>query len=276
MVRVAFQGEHGAYSELAATALWPGSRPVPCRENTDVVRAVARGDVDVGVLPIENSVAGTVTATLDALLESEGVCITAETVVPIDLCLLGVPGAVLRDVRWVESHEVALAQCRVFFDRHPALEPRIAYDTAGAARDIARAGDPTRAAIASASAAERYGLTLLQRALQDRTDNRTRFIELSRSPRTPVDASSCRTSLAITVDAVSSACTALLAPIAGAGIHVTMLDGSPTDCPPSRRFVLEVEHRADDARLGGIIAAFDAGVRSCRVLGTFPVAAEAW
>lgn len=275
MVRVAFQGEHGAFSEIAASALWPGASSVPCRDNVDVVRAVARGDVDVGVLPIENSVAGTVTATLDALLESDGICITAETVVPIDLCLLGVPGAALADVRRVESHEVALAQCRAFLDRHPALEPWKAYDTAGAARDIALAGDRTRAAIASAGAAERYGLTVLQPALQDSADNRTRFIGLSRNARRKAGASPCRTSLAVTIDTVGDAFTGLLDSIAHAGMHVTRFDGTPADPPARHRFVLEVKHPADDTRLGAIIAALDAELGSCRILGTFAVA-EAW
>ena len=276
MIRVAFQGEYGAYSELAVRALRPAAASVPFRDNTDVVHAVARGEVDAGVLPIENSVAGTVTATLDALLESEGVCITAETVIPIDLCLLGVPGASKADVQWVESHAVALAQCRTFFARHPELQPRVAYDTAGAARDVALAGDPRRGAIASVAAAARYGLVVLDAALQDSSSNRTRFIELSRNPHVPSGHSPCRTSMAVTIDTVAGALSGLLTSIAGAGLRVTSLYGTPLDAPASHRFVLEVHHRADDARVDAIIRARDAGIRSCRVLGTFPVAAGAW
>ena len=276
MIRVAFQGEPGAYSELAVRALRPGSAAIPYRDNAGVVHAVARGEVDLGVLPIENSLAGTVTATLDALLESEGVCITAETVIPIDLCLLGVPGASKADIRSVESHEVALAQCRTFFARHPELEPRLAYDTAGAARDVALAGDRQRAAIASVAAAARYGLIVLEAALQDSASNRTRFIELSRNPRIPAGHSPCRTSMAITIDTVAGALSGLLTSVACAGLRVTSLYGTSLDASTSHRFVLEVHHRADDARVDAIIRACDTGIRSCRILGTFPVAAGGW
>ncbi len=276
MIRVAFQGERGAYSELAVRALRPGALAVPYRDNVDVVHAVACGEVDAGVLPIENSVAGTVAATLDALLESEGVCITAEAVVPIDLCLLGVSGASMADVRWVESHEVALAQCRTFFASHPALQPRVAYDTAGAARDIALAGDRQRAAIASVAAAARYGMVVLQAALQDSASNRTRFIELSRHPRTPEGHSPCRTSMAITTEAGAGALSHLRTAVARAGLRVTTLGHAPLEPATSHRFVLEVHHRAGDDRVDAIIGACDTAIRSCRILGTFPVAAGAW
>ena len=276
MVSVAFQGEHGAYSELAIAALWPAATCVPYRENADVVRAVAEGEVDAGLLPIENSIAGTVTATLDALLQSDGVCITAETVIPISHCLLGVPGAAIADIRRVESHPVALAQCRAFFERHPALEPRPAYDTAGAARDIALANDRSRAAIASRTAAERYGLLVLLDELETDQENRTRFIALSRSPRTLEGASPSRTSLAVTIDALPGALHRLLAPIAGAGLDAMKLDASPLGEPSTHSFVLEVVHRGDDVRLGDMVAALERESRSCRILGTFPVAAEGW
>ena len=180
MARVAFQGEHGAYSEIAAELMWPGAECVPCRESADVVRAIESGTADVGVLPIENSIAGPVAPTLDALGASADVQIITEVVVPIQHCLLVLPGTSLADIRWVESHPVALAQCGAFFGRHPSLQPRAAYDTAGAARDIAAAGDPARAAVACAAAAARYGLTILMHALEDTRDNRTRFVGLSR------------------------------------------------------------------------------------------------
>ena len=179
MARVAFQGEHGAYSESAAELLWPGAECVPCRESVDVVQAVASGAVDAGVLPIQNSIAGVVTATLEALGTSSDVGVVSEVVVPIRHCLLAVPGAALTDIRWVESHPVALAQCGAFFERHPGLEPRAVYDTAGAARDVAAAGDRTRAAVASAAAGARYGLTVLEEGIGDTADNRTRFLGLT-------------------------------------------------------------------------------------------------
>jgi prephenate dehydratase len=274
MVRVAFQGEHGAYSELAAEMLWPGSQSVPRRENADVVRAVARADADAGVLAIENSLAGSVAASIDALLAADGVHVVAEAVVPIHHCLVAVPGASIHDIRWVESHPIALAQCRTFFEQHPALEARPVYDTAGAARDVSSAGDPRRAALAGAAAAERYGLFILRTNLEDRTDNRTRFLGVSRTPSTPGPESHCKTSVAITTDDIPDALLRLLSSIAIAGVSVARIDTRPTGQPWTYSFVLDLLHRGDDARLGAAVAALRLASRSCRILGTFPVAVE--
>lgn len=276
MVSVAFQGELGAYSELAVDALWPGSERVPCRSNADVIRAVAHQEVDAGVLPIENSVAGTVTDTLDALLDSDGVRITAETVISIDHCLLAIPGTSLAQVRRVESHPIALAQCRTFFDRHPGIEPRGVYDTAGAARDIAIAGDRSRAAIASAAAGGRYGLTILLEHVEERRDNRTRFIALSRSACMPAEAVSCRTSVAVTADDLSGLLHRLVASIGTACMRITRLDGgAPANVAP-QRCVLEIAHRRDDAGVEGLLATIEAGCDSYRILGSFPLAPQGW
>lgn len=276
MVSVAFQGELGAYSELAVDALWSRSGRVPCRSNADVIRAVARREVDAGVLPIENSIAGSVADTLDALLDSDGVCITAETVIQIDHCVLAIPGTSLAQVRRVESHPVALAQCRTFFDRNPGIEPRGVYDTAGAARQIALAGDRSRAAIASAAAGERYGLTVLLEHVEERRDNRTRFIALSRSPCIPADAVPCRTSVAVAADDLSGLLHRLGASIGAACMRITRLDGSaPANVAP-QRCVLEIAHRRDDAGLEGLLATIEAACESYRILGTFPLAPQAW
>jgi prephenate dehydratase len=274
MVRVAFQGEHGAYSELAAELLWPGSARLPFRENDDVVRAVARHEADTGVLAIENSLAGSVTATIDALFDADDVHVVCEAVVPINHCLLGLPGTSLEDIRSVESHPIALAQCRSFLDRHPGLEPRSVYDTAGAARDIAGAGDPRRAALAGVAAAERYGLSILERNVEDRPDNRTRFIGVSRTPSAPPPGTRCKTTLAITTENYAGALLRLMTAIADAGLNVARIDTRPTGHPWTYRFILDVLHRCDDARLSGAIGILRLCSRSCRVLGTFPVAAE--
>jgi hypothetical protein len=141
--RVAFQGELGAFSEEAIGQLWPESAtPVPMREFLDVARAVERGEVEFGLLPIENTLAGSVVGSYDALTACESLHVVAETVVAIHHCVLGVRGARLDTLRSVESHPVALAQCAAFFARHPGIEARAAYDTAGAAGDVARTGDP--------------------------------------------------------------------------------------------------------------------------------------
>jgi prephenate dehydratase len=275
MVRVAFQGEHGAYSEIAAEVMWPGSQSVPRRENDDVVRAVMTADADVGVLAIENSLAGTVAASIDALLAEDDVHVVAEAVVPIHHCLLAVAGTSIDAIRWVESHPIALAQCRGFFECHPAIEARAVYDTAGAAREVALASDPQRAALAGAVAARRYGLAVLQQNLEDRADNQTRFIGISRIASTPVPDSSCKTTVAVTTADAPDALHRILASIATAGLHVARIDTRPTGQPWTYNFVLDVLHRGGDARLGRAVAALRLASRSCRILGTYPTATEA-
>ena len=147
-VRVAFQGELGAYSEDAVRRYWPGGNiePVPKRSCADVVRALEEGEVDYGMLPIENSLAGNVVATYDALSAARECWVVGETILPIHHCLLALPGSLINTIERVASHPVALAQCGRFLERHEYMEPEAAYDTAGAARDVAASGDRSRPA----------------------------------------------------------------------------------------------------------------------------------
>ena len=172
---VAFQGEFGAYSDEAART-WFGAdvTTVGYREFRDVTRAVASGAATYGVLPVENTLAGSVGQALDALLETDFE-IVGEVIRPIRHCLLGLPGANPEKLHKLMSHPVALAQCLRFFAEHPAIEAVAVHDTAGAARMISEGTDQTVGAIASEAAAKRYGLDVLARDLQDRSDNSTRF-----------------------------------------------------------------------------------------------------
>jgi prephenate dehydratase len=173
--KVAFQGERGAFSEAAATSHFGAAETIGCREFADVVDAVVRGRADYAVLPIENSLAGAVPGVAD-LLRDTRLEVTAELWLPIHHCLLGVAGSRLAAVECVLSHPVALAQCTRFFARHPGISAVAWYDTAGAAKHIARSGDVTVAAIASEAAARSYSLDILESNLEDRLDNRTRFV----------------------------------------------------------------------------------------------------
>ena len=174
MKRIAFQGEPGAYSEIAVQEHFPDAVPVACRQFGNVIDAVVTGLVDAGVIPVENSLAGAVPG-VGALLDDERVSIDAEFWLPIHHCLMAVPGATIATIRSVLSHPVALAQCTRFFARHPHIAAVEWFDTAGASRHVARTGAETIAAIASEAAAERYNLTILEKNLEDRADNRTRF-----------------------------------------------------------------------------------------------------
>jgi prephenate dehydratase len=178
---VGFQGEHGAFSEEAIRALL-GS--VPTRGYHDfesVVAALVSGDVGQVLLPFENTICGRIDRVYNLLAHYVNLRIVTETVHPIEQCLIGLPGASITQLTRVASHPAALAQCRRFFSQHPHLQASEAHDTAGMVRRIVEIGDPHFAAIGPALAAERYGAEVLERGIQDRRDNFTRFLLIVRS-----------------------------------------------------------------------------------------------
>jgi prephenate dehydratase len=267
---VGFQGAAGAYSEEAVyKACGADVEAIPLKENRDVARAVSDGTVDLGLLPIENTLAGSVHASYDAILSEPDIVAIAEVVLPIHHCILAVPGATLEMLRSVESHPVALAQCGEWFQRHPAIEARSAYDTAGAAATIARVGDPKRGALASRAAAKRYGLSVLAESVEDRDDNQTRFLLLSRTPADIERNSPVRTMLVAATPNKPGALLRLLAPLAENGLNMVKLESRPTGTPWTYLFVLEFEHRFGDARAATAIAAIRATATSLRVVGTY-------
>ena len=177
---VAYQGEPGAFSEMAIIALLAGeAEPLPCASFGDVIVAVESGAADLGVLPTENSIAGRVDDSI-AAIERSALRVAGKTSLPIHLSLLAPPGATLDSLRSVESHPVALRQCGNFLVAHPGLVARASYDTAGAAHEVAASGDTTRGAIASARAGELNGLIALATGLEDRADNVTQFAIVAR------------------------------------------------------------------------------------------------
>jgi prephenate dehydratase len=269
MLRVAYQGAPGAYSEEAVVRLWPHATPVPLRECIDVARAVEGGEVNAGVLAVENTLAGSVVASYDALAACQEVVAVAETIIGIHHCVLAVPGASLAAVRWVESHPVALAQCGRFFDRYPHLEPRATYDTAGSAMEIAHARDPQRAALASRIAAGHYGLEVLAADIEDRPDNQTRFVAIGRSAASLADGSAARTILLVTVANTPGALHRLLGPFAEYGLNLSKLESRPTGEPWSYRFIIEIEHLAGEPAMTQALHAVRGIAQSCRVVGTY-------
>lgn len=182
--RVAFQGEPGAFGEDAIAALWPNDADaVPQPTFVDVVRAVTAGSVDAGVLPVENTIAGSVRESVEALAASDAVLVVGETTIPVSHCLMAPNGAVLESLAVVESHPVAIAQCKKFLSRRPWITVVMKHDTAGAARAVASAADPRRSAIAGRRAALRYGLLILAEGIQDARENCTRFVVIARKSR---------------------------------------------------------------------------------------------
>src|SRR6202048_1088269 len=179
--KIVFQGEPGSNSHLASREVYPeyGAMPAPTFE--DAFAAISSGEADLGMIPVENSVAGRV-ADIHHLMPDSGLHIVAEHFMPVRHQLMGPRGAVLADIKTVESHVHALGQCRKAI-RRLGLKPIVAADTAGSAREVAEAGDKTRAAIASRLAAEIYGLDILAEDIEDEDHNTTRFIVLSRDAR---------------------------------------------------------------------------------------------
>ncbi|HET7552829.1 MAG TPA: prephenate dehydratase domain-containing protein [Gemmatimonadaceae bacterium] len=270
-VLVAFQGELGAYSEEAVRRYWPGdsTEPVPKRSCAEVVRALEDGAVDFGMLPIENSLAGNVVATYDALSSAHVCWVVGETILPIHHSLLALPGAHIDSIERVASHPVALAQCGRFLERHPRMEAEAAYDTAGAASDVAASGDPARAAIAGRGAAERFGLEILASDIEDRSDNQTRFFALSREQAVLRPGTEARTAIIASTLNVPAALYRLLDPVAEAGLNLSKLDSRPTGEPWSYSFYLEIEHLSNDPKLAGVLSEMQRRSENLRILGQF-------
>ena len=178
---MAFQGEPGANSHIAIREAYPDYEPLPCRTFEDALNAVAAGDAELGMIPIENSLAGRV-ADIHHLMPTAGLHIVGEWFLPIRNQLMAPKGATLEGLKLVESHVMALGQCRNFL-RKLGVKTMVAADTAGAAREVAERGDKARAAIASTLAAEIYGLDILAPDIEDESHSTTRFLVLSRERR---------------------------------------------------------------------------------------------
>jgi prephenate dehydratase len=179
--KIVFQGERGANSHIACLAVYSDHEPVACATFEDALTAVSSGEADLGMIPIENSIAGRV-ADIHHLLPHANLHIIGEHFLPIHFQLMAVKGATLETIKSVESHIHALGQCRSFIRQH-GYQAVIAADTAGAARHIAEAGDKSRAALAPRLAADIYGLEVLASNVEDEAHNTTRFVILSRDEK---------------------------------------------------------------------------------------------
>ena len=179
--RVAFQGERGAFSEEAALKLLgPEIELVPRKTFEDLFDSLDRGLADYLLAPVENTIAGVVQPSVD-LMNASSLKVLDEIQIKIEQHLIGCPGATFDTIETVQSHAVALAQCKRFFKTYPKLKPVVAGDTAGSVLEVVRRRDPKLAAIAGQLAAEIYGAIILRESIQDQTENFTRFVLLSAS-----------------------------------------------------------------------------------------------
>ena len=184
--RTGFQGELGAFSEMAVQAYFgDAAEPVPHGWFDDVFRAVDEGRCDYGMLPIENTLAGSIHVNYD-LMQEHDQQIVGEIVLRIVHNLMAKPGVRPEELRRVQSHPKALEQCVRFFREHPSLKPETVYDTGGAAKMLGEGENRDIGVIASTRAAERYGLEILEHGIEDNVQNYTRFLVLGREPEPPV------------------------------------------------------------------------------------------
>src|SRR3982750_3079052 len=181
-MRIAYQGEPGAYSEAAALAFDPSATTVPCHSFEDVFKAVQDGTAHRGILPMENSIGGSIHRNYDLLVEHQ-LPIVGEVELRVDHCLLALPGTPMEAVKVVYSHPQALAQCEDFLQRLAGVDIVAVYDTAGAAKMVRESGRDDAAAVASKRAAEVFNLEVLRESVQDFEGNITRFFVIARSGR---------------------------------------------------------------------------------------------
>jgi prephenate dehydratase len=277
---VAYQGVAGAFSEAAAAALFPDEKLVARRTFGEVFGALENAEVDAAVVPVENTYAGSVTDVYDLLREHEAAAIVAEAVLRVRHCLLGIPGSALDAVKVARSHPQALAQSAEFLRDHK-IRPEAAFDTAGAAMEVAAAKDPAVAAVASRRAASRYGLTVLAEGIETSADNYTRFFAIARrgdgalrSRIAPAHLEGKpKTSLAYTTRNQPGALTRSLQPFATANLQLTKIESRPSRVA-SWDYIFYLDFEGDPAVTPGREAL--ALMRTCcewiNVLGTYPAA----
>jgi len=268
--KVVFQGEPGANSHLAIREVYPDREAAPCATFEDAFAAIMSGEAEFGMIPIENSVAGRV-ADIHYLMPDSGLHIVAEHFMPVRHQLLAPKGATLADVKTVESHVHALGQCRKII-RKLGIKPIVAADTAGSAREIAEAGDKSRAAIASRLAADIYGLSILAEDIEDEAHNTTRFIVLSREARwAKSGAGPVVTTFLFRVRNVPAALYKVLGGFATNGVNMTKLESYMIEGNFfATQFYADVEGHPDDRQLVLAFEELSFFSKEMKILGVYP------
>lgn len=268
--RIAYQGEPGSNSDAACRAVYPELTAVPCPTFEDVFAAMAEGDVDLAMIPVENSIAGRV-ADIHHLLPESDLHIVGEYFMPIHFQLMTVPGARLEDITVVRSHAHALGQCRRLIREH-GWRAIVADDTAGAAREVAQADDPTVAALAPRLAAELYGLQIMAEDVEDEHHNTTRFLVLSREPAdAPVGNGPVITTFVFRVRNVPAALYKAMGGFATNGVNMTKLESYQLGGTFfATQFYADVEGHPQDRPLSLAFEELAFFSAYLRVLGTYP------
>jgi prephenate dehydratase len=274
--RVAFQGEPGAFSQIAARKLLGDAvQTVACPTFESLFNSIADLRADLILVPLENTLAGPVLRCYDLLYQSSqgpaALTVSGEVVLRIGHCVIGCPGSSLDSVRRIQSHPVALAQCEQFFAAHPTIAKAVAEDTAGSVRQIMQALDPTVAAIASEFAALQYGAQILASDVEDDPHNFTRFALLQpASAASTADPCADASTLVLTVTNQPGALFHCLEPLAFNSVDLMSLVSRPlVGTPWHYRFFLEVAVAASDPRMIKALAELKLRTVELRVLGSY-------
>jgi prephenate dehydratase len=273
---VAYQGEPGAYSERAVRSMFPEADPMPCDTVRLVFSRVTSGEATFGVVPLENSQAGSVNETYDLLQHTSLLRIVGEVLVRVDHALLGVPGARLEGIRRAHSHWQALAQCEEFLSSM-RIDPVPVHDTAGAARTIATLGSLEDAAIASVEAGTNLGLAVLAERIQTEKENFTKFAAIGTpSVDLAVDLGPAdKTSLVMAVLDEPGSLLSSLQPFAERGINLHKLESRPHRGRPFEYvFYVDLMAAADAPEVVEALDLVGRHTSFLRVLGSYRTAGE--
>lgn len=267
---IVFQGEPGANSHIACREVYPDHEALPCATFEDAFAALQNGEADLGMIPIENSVAGRV-ADIHHLMPTSGLTIIGEFFLPLSHQLIAIKGASLATVKSAESHVMALGQCRNII-RKLGLKAIVGADTAGSARLVAEAQDPTRAAIASRLAADIYGLDIIAENIEDEAHNTTRFVILAKEGEwAPANNGPTVTTFVFRVRNVPAALYKAMGGFATNGVNMTKLESYQLDGEFfATQFYADVDGHPDDPGLKLALEELSFFSKEVRILGVYP------
>ncbi len=267
---IAFQGAHGAYSDMACREMFPNLTTIPCLTFEDAFRTVQNGDADLGMIAVDNTLAGRV-ADVHHLLPKSDLHIIGEQFLTVRHALLGTPDSTLETIKAVHTHIHAIGQTRKAM-KELGIVPTVHVDTAGAAREIGEKGDRTQAAIASTLAAEIYGLKILRENIQDEDHNTTRFLVLSRDEKFPAPNSGemIMTSFFFEVRDIPAALYKAMGGFATNGVQMSKLESYVDRNFGVARFYAEVVGHPHERPLGLALEELAFFAKDIKIMGVYP------